>query len=254
MSAQTIFEQLRKAGMTVTGALSLMGNWQCESNNESCRLQGDFTSDRSKSKNYADRVDNGLISEEEFCRDGLGWGLAQWTYHSRKRELYNFCRHRSISIANEQAQVDFSVNELKTSFPAVWQMLITATESELPAAVEMVCRRYEAPAFNNISCRVNAANELKKQLNLGGEEEKPKQPEDSTEIFWPPRMLCIEMRGPDVSVLQALLLAHGYNCGGITGVFDNRTKNMVLAYQSENGLDVDGIAGRKTFRALGVTV
>ena len=28
MSAQTIFEQLRKAGMAVTGALALMGNWE----------------------------------------------------------------------------------------------------------------------------------------------------------------------------------------------------------------------------------
>lgn len=50
MSAQTIFEQLRRAGMTSTGALASMGNWQEESGLEACRLQGDFQPDRMAGK------------------------------------------------------------------------------------------------------------------------------------------------------------------------------------------------------------
>ena len=80
------------------------------------------------------------------------------------------------------------------------------------------------------------------------EEEKP-----SETPYWPPRMLCFGMDGADVQLLQALLLCHDYNPGGCTGIFDNRTKNMVLAFQTEHKLDVDGIAGPKTFKALGVT-
>lgn len=249
MSKQIIFDFLRTYGCTVTGALALMGNWECESNNESCRVQGDFTSDRSKSKSYADRVDNGQISDEEYERDGLGWGLAQWTFWSRKRDLLQFCRRRSISIANEQAQVDFAVNELKTQYPEVWEMLTHAAEGQLFEAVDLVCRKYEQPFFNNSQARTSAAERLMTELNLGGGEQK----EPATDVYWPPRVLCYGMKGADVSVLQALLLAHGYNCGGITSIFDNRTKNMVLAYQAENGLGVDGIAGPKTFRSLGVT-
>ena len=250
MSAQTIYEQLRKAGCTPTGAISLMGNWQCEANLESCRVQGDFQSDRRKSKDYASSIDNGLVSDEQWCRDGKGWGLSQWTYWSRKEALLKFCRKRSISVANETAQVDFAIQELKLDYKAIWNDLTTCGEEDLYKMVELICKEYERPAFNNVQCRANAAVELKKQLQTV---EAPKQDEDGADVYWPPRMLCIGMDGPDVTLLQALLLCHGYNCGGCTGEFNNRTRNMVLAYQAENGLDIDGVAGPKTFRTLGVT-
>jgi peptidoglycan hydrolase-like protein with peptidoglycan-binding domain len=80
----------------------------------------------------------------------------------------------------------------------------------------------------------------------------PQGPDTPTTPYWPPRMLCEGMQGTDVSVLQALLQSHGYQVE-ITGIFDNRTKAMVLAFQGENGLATDGIAGPKTFRALGVS-
>ena len=66
-------------------------------------------------------------------------------------------------------------------------------------------------------------------------------------------MLCEGMVGADVAALQGLLLAHGCNVP-LSGEFDNKTKAMVMAFQGENGLATDGIAGPKTFRALGVNV
>ena len=241
MSAQTIFEQLRKAGCTPTGALALMGNWQCESNLEPCRVQGDFQSDRQKSKDYASRIDNALVSDEQWCRDGLGWGLAQWTYWSRKQALLTFCRRRSISVANETAQVDFAVSELKSSFSTVWSMLTKAEEEDLYSAVELVCRRYEAPAFNNIQARVNAALDLKKQLQAQATEEI----DNGVERFWPPRELCEGMNGPDVEAMQSLLKAHGYTLSGTGGVFCPSSTSALRKFQEDNGLDVDGICGKK---------
>lgn len=76
------------------------------------------------------------------------------------------------------------------------------------------------------------------------------QEEGSEETFWPPRMLCVGMDGPDVMALQGLLYAHGYNPGTCSGVFDSRTRAMVMAFQAENGLDPDGIAGPKTWAAI----
>lgn len=248
MSAQTIFEQLRKAGCTVTGALALMGNWQCESNLEACRVQGDFTSDRAKSKAFATRIDNGLVSDEEAAHTGLGWGLAQWTYPSRVLALIQFCRRRSISIANETAQVDFAIQELKTSYASVWSLLTKAEESDLYTAVDLVCKRYEAPAFNNTQARYNAACMLRNDLQAKATEEIDNSV--AAETFWPPRVLCRGMRGPDVSALQALLLAHGYNPGGVTGIFNAGTESMTKAYQKARGLDVDGVAGPQTWTDL----
>lgn len=257
MSKQTIFERLRQSGCTATGALALMGNWECESNCEPCRVQGDFQADRAKSRAYANRVDNGLMSEEEWCRDGKGWGLAQWTCWSRKRDLLTFCRRRSISVANEEAQVDFAVMELQNQYKALWADLTTCGEEVLYVMTELVCRKYEAPAINNIEDRYNAARRLRDELqgkaveSIDNSVELPAEDHPETP-YWPPRMLCNGMTGADVQLLQALLLCHGFNPGGCSGIFDNRTRNMVVGFQAQNGLDQDGVAGPKTFKALGV--
>jgi peptidoglycan hydrolase-like protein with peptidoglycan-binding domain len=68
--------------------------------------------------------------------------------------------------------------------------------------------------------------------------------------FWPPRMICKGMDGPDVAALQALLTAHGYTVRTISGVFDEATEAAVRKYQTEHGLDVDGIVGPKTWASL----
>lgn len=235
---QFIFDRLCEAGCTPTGALALMGNWELESGLEACRLEGDFSSDHYPSHLYADRVDNGLMSEDTFCHDAKGWGLAQWTWWSRKQNLLRFCRERSVSIANTEAQVDFAVHELETSYPAIWDYLCNVSPEHLHTAVDMVCRQYERPAYNNVEARYNAALRIKDELKAEGE------------TYWPPRVLCMGMKGADVSVLQSLLVAHGYDAGKIDGVFGEMTEAAVRAYQRDNNLCVDGIAGNMTFSAL----
>lgn len=38
---------------------------------------------------YTKNVDNGTYSKESFVNDGAGYGLAQWTYSSRKKHYMN---------------------------------------------------------------------------------------------------------------------------------------------------------------------
>ena len=242
MSKQTIYDQLIKAGCSPTGALALMGNWECESNCEPCRVQGDFTSDRSKSKSYASRVDNGLVSEEEFMYDQKGWGLAQWTFWSRKRDLLNFCRRNSISIANEEAQVDFALMELQNSYKTLWADLTGCIEEDLYKITELVCKKYEQPAFANVQDRANAAVSIREALKVPAAPE-PTPDKDKPETFWPPRMICKGMNGPDVAVWQAVLKARGYTLSGTAGVFGESTDSATRKFQRDHGLDDDGIAG-----------
>ena len=251
MSAQTIFERLRKAGCTPTGSLALMGNWQCESGLESCRVQGDFQSDRLKSKDYASRIDNGRVSDEEWCRDGKGWGLAQWTFYTRKAALLQFCRRRGVPVANEAAQVDFAISELQTQYKAVWEDLTTCGEEDLYKVVELVCVKYEAPAFNNVQERANAAVTLRQQLQGKAVETIDNSvATDTDDKFWPPRVICDGMNGADVEALQALLRAHGYTLSGSAGVFGVSTDKAVRKFQRDNNLAVDGIAGPMTWAAI----
>lgn len=58
--------------------------------------------------------------------------------------------------------------------------------------------------------------------------------------------------GEDVRALQILLIGRGYNCGnsGADGIFGGDTDTAVRQYQQDNGLDVDGIAGKNTMGKL----
>lgn len=58
------------------------------------------------------------------------------------------------------------------------------------------------------------------------------------------------MRGYDVRLLQCALEERGYDPGQIDGIYGKKTERAVKRFQKNNGLKVDGIAGRRTFEAL----
>lgn len=258
MSKQSIYNHLRAAGLPRFAVLALQANFAGESDNESCRLQGDFNSDRGPSRDYAQRVDAGLISDLVFATDAKGWGLAQWTYRPRKRALLDFCRYRCASIADEATQCDFVLFELAHDFPDLYAFLLRATPSDFYTAVERICREYENPEVKNIEDRYKWGKQLERELteepvsaaDTAGPPADATESDEPTDPFWPPRMLCVGMVGADVMALQGLLMARGYNCEGASGIFDTRTHNMVMAFQAESGLKADGVAGPKTWTAL----
>ena len=53
-----------------------------------------------------------------------------------------------------------------------------------------------------------------------------------------------------VKTLQTELNAQGYDCGEADGVFGQNTLNAVIAFQTANGLDADGVVGAQTWGAL----
>ena len=60
-------------------------------------------------------------------------------------------------------------------------------------------------------------------------------------------------RSEEVRQIQARLRNWGYYSGNIDGIFGTQTKNAVIAFQKANGLTPDGIAGKKTLAALGIS-
>ena len=62
-------------------------------------------------------------------------------------------------------------------------------------------------------------------------------------------------KGPKVGELQKLLIDKGFKniskSGEIDNNFGQRTKQMVMDYQTKNNLKVDGIVGPKTWQSLG---
>ena len=56
--------------------------------------------------------------------------------------------------------------------------------------------------------------------------------------------------GPDVAEVQCLLRRAGVSPGGIDGMFGPLTQGAVKAFQRQARLDVDGVVGPHTWKAL----
>ena len=251
---QTIYNLLRGYGLSEAGALGMLGNWECESNCEPYRVQGDYQASRAISKTYVDAITSGRMSEEQFARDGKGFGLAQWTYPQRKRNLYDFALGCMKPIDSCSMQVDFAMWELQNEYSGLLSYLKTA--EAIWDCTDRICREYERPAVNNVQARYEAALRIRKELDLSGTavveesattEEKPEEPKLET---WPPRTIDEHCSGwSEVWLLQALLKCRGYNVL-VDGIWGSLLTDKVKQFQREHQLDADGAVGPMSWAKL----
>ena len=129
------------------GVAALMGNLRAESGLYPDRLQGDIPYS-STSQNYTALVDSGAVSEYDFVHNGPnggGYGLAQWTFYTRKQNLYDMYKEGNYkSIGSIELACDFLWVELNMSFSGVLNALKSATS--IRAASDKVLHDFEAPA------------------------------------------------------------------------------------------------------------
>ena len=59
--------------------------------------------------------------------------------------------------------------------------------------------------------------------------------------------------GGEVREVQRRLKLWGYYNGSVDGVFGAGTRSAVIAFQKKNGLKADGVVGKSTYKALGMT-
>jgi len=59
-------------------------------------------------------------------------------------------------------------------------------------------------------------------------------------------------RGEEVKQIQTKLKRWGYYNGSVDGIYGSQTLAAVKSFQRKNGLTVDGIAGPKTLKAMGI--
>lgn len=127
------------------GTAGLMGNLQAESGMIPYRLQGDFTPGYSTSINYTNNVDSGRYTESEFVHDSKGYGLAQWTWYTRKQGLYNmYISGGYSSIGDVGLACAYLISELSSSYSGVLAVLRSATS--VREASDSVLHDFENPA------------------------------------------------------------------------------------------------------------
>ena len=192
-----------------------------------------------------------------------------WTLAYRKRKLWDFWKYYGTALDSEIMQTFFSLRELQTEgeYAGLFRML--KTSDNLYACSDAICESYERPQVNNFKDRRDASDRL--QAALSGFTVDPAayaeytpaqgsgaviaQPEPTPAImptheFWPPRVICEGMKGPDVEVLCSLLKAQEYGVNYIDSNFGSFLTERVKAFQTENGLKPDGIVGPLTWAAL----
>lgn len=251
MSKQEIYNRLRQGGLSQCGAIAMMGNWQCESGLEPNRLQGDFSPYRTVSKDYVRRIESFQLQRDQFAHDAKGFGLAQWTFYSRKQALWDMWHKSGISIASAELQVKFALYELKADYSALLSYLCQT--NDLYEATARICREFERPAVNNIDARFQAANTLKYEINLEGKTEEETEPsqeptEEAHALSLPD--LKIGQYGLDVILLQAALNIRGYNCGSCDGAFGAKTQSALNAFKRDRNKPTDGKADALTWAEL----
>jgi len=189
LSDRTIYDGFRAAGMSHAGACGLMGNLMAESSMIANIAQRGMTelSDAA----YTAKFDK---SPAACYRDSVGYGLAQWTFYSRKQALSDFARSRGLSVGDETMQRDFIIHELKSDFAALFSFLCST--DDLYAAADRVCREYERPAVNNVDRRWSFARDFDEKFGPAAEPEK-------AEKWYPPDL--------SVLLLQSVLVGNGYN-------------------------------------------
>ncbi len=273
-----VYQAYRAAGMTDAGAWGMLGNAMCESTLCPYRLQSDFSNGYSKSVAYTQAVDSGAVTKNDFVNhgpNGGGYGFYQWTFKPRKERYYTEARKRGCSIGDLGLAIDFSLLELRTDFAGnVWPVLCR-TDS-ISEASNIVCKIFENPQVKNYTDRYKAAVALREKYAGSMDDESEPLPaaeaaptvspapspppaqvdEDGIPIpkTWPPRTIdqahCSGW--PEVKLLQALLLHHGYNV--LTdGIWSAALTEKLKAFQRSQGLQADGVAGKLTWIALGIS-
>ena len=118
---KTVWNYLIKQGLTKAGAAGLMGNLKADSSVRSILYEESYKKKLNLSnQEYVDKVNNGNYSEDQFINDNIGFGLAQWTYPTRKKALYDKCKGK---IGNLKCQLEYLVDELKNNYSEVNDLL-----------------------------------------------------------------------------------------------------------------------------------
>lgn len=253
-------KMLRDSGLTEAGIAGALGNFDAESNIVPCRMQGDFEApEYPRSQHYAQQVMTGQITPQQWARDAIGFGLAQWTYGQRKLNLLDYCKGTGQFLGDLKPQVEFFIKECRNEYAGVWNTLTTS--SDIRTCSNAVLLQYERPADMGIGAQIGRASRAEYWFNFlktADDSEMPVEPEPvpvepdtETTPYWPPRMLCKGMLGSDVMLLQAILNCRGYGLL-IDGIFQEALDRKTRAFQKDAGIDVDGIVGPITWKALGV--
>lgn len=151
---EKIWNFLISKGLNKCGVAGLMGNLQAESGLRPNNLQNSYEKKLNMTDDaYTQAVDKGTYSN--FVHDSAGYGLAQWTYWSRKQNLLDFAKSRKSSIGDLEMQLEFLYKEI-SNYKNVISVLKNA--KTVLEASNTVLFGYERPANQSAAVQKTRAS------------------------------------------------------------------------------------------------
>ncbi len=152
--AKVMWDFLMNALQNEYAVAGILGNIYAESliksNNlqQSCQLKLGYTDET-----YTQAVDNRTY--DNFVRDSAGYGLAQWTYWSRKAMLLEYANESKKSIGDFDMQLNFLCYELETNFKSLVKKLKECTT--VREASDLILHKFEQPADQSEATEIKRA-------------------------------------------------------------------------------------------------
>jgi hypothetical protein len=154
-TSEQIWNYLISKGYSETAAAGIMGNLQQESGLLSNNVQNNMGY---SDEEYVAAIKNGTISREDFINDGRGFGIAQWTYSTRKAALYDTLGAENIDSLS--GQLDFMDSEIGSSLKSSLN-----SSSSASSAATIFEQTYEKAGTPNMSARTSNANNFYSQYS-----------------------------------------------------------------------------------------
>lgn len=153
-SEKVIWDYLMSITGNAYGAAGLMGNLYAESGLRSNNLQNSYEKSLGMDdETYTAAADNGIYTN--FAKDSAGYGLAQWTYWSRKQNLLNHAKAAGASTGDLNMQLNFLALELR-GYPGVMKALQAA--GSVRDASDAVITGYERPQDQSEAAKAKRAS------------------------------------------------------------------------------------------------
>ena len=149
-----IWSFLKGKGLNDFAVAGIMGNLYAESGLKSNNLENYYESKLAMTDaEYTAAVDNGTYTN--FVHDKAGYGLAQWTYYTRKQALLDFAKECGASIGNLNMQLDFFWQELQ-GYSSLLSLMQDVNDVDI--ATVLFLKDFERPADQSTAVQLKRAD------------------------------------------------------------------------------------------------
>ena len=161
--AKIIWDFFKAQGLNDYGIAGLMGNLYAESGLKPKNLQNTYEKALNMTDiSYTEAVDNG--SYTNFVNDKAGYGLAQWTYYTRKQAMLDYHKKANKSIGDLETQLKFLMYELNKNYTVSVLQVLKEAKSVLEAS-NAVLLKFERPADQSTAVQNKRAEYGQKYYN-----------------------------------------------------------------------------------------